>query len=346
MSALDDVAEAPAAQRDELTGMFDEADAGAREASQPMSESQELMDEFALDEGEGSSADELLGELEQFGEELDDGMGADSLQELDAGEMPGEEVNLFDELEEFQEEQVSAPADNLEASADNDIFDLGAGDAGLTELADDLEPSSSAAISSFTADEETRYQPERETRESRQQERDKSKFIQQELEGSQTGRKLVWSLLIVLLLAIMVGQVMYFKRAELMKYPQVVPALEAMCSVLSQYQVPCDLPLPKNLEAISMEEREVRSHPNTPNALLISAKIVNRADFEQPYPLLELSFSDMNQKLIARRTFKPKEYLGKEVDTTKGMPIDVPVRVVLEIVDPGPDAVNFEFNYR
>jgi hypothetical protein len=89
----------------------------------------------------------------------------------------------------------------------------------------------------------------------------------------------------------------------------------------------------------------VRSHPNTKGALLISATVLSGAGFVQPYPNLILTFSDMNQKTMARRVFKPTEYLKNTDEIEKGMQPETPVRVILEIVDPGPDAVNFEFEF-
>ena len=53
-----------------------------------------------------------------------------------------------------------------------------------------------------------------------------------------------------------------------------------------------------------------------------------------------------NEKVIAKRTFKPSEYLARDVNIEKGMEIDVPIKVVLEIVDPGEEAVNFKFDFR
>lgn len=155
---------------------------------------------------------------------------------------------------------------------------------------------------------------------------------------------IMWMLVILLLLVFLIGQFLYFKRAELVQYPAAKFAIEKLCSVIDRV-VPCDVPKPRDLGAIQLLERDVRSHPNTKNALLISATILSGASFVQPFPNLVLTFSDMNQQTIARRVFKPEEYMSSEADIEKGMQPEIPVRVVLEIVDPGPDAVNFEFEF-
>ena len=50
--------------------------------------------------------------------------------------------------------------------------------------------------------------------------------------------------------------------------------------------------------------------------------------------------------VLARRVFKPEEYLAKEVDINSGMKAGVPIKIMLEIVDPGEAAVNFNFDFR
>lgn len=152
----------------------------------------------------------------------------------------------------------------------------------------------------------------------------------------------VWTVLVLVLVVGLAGQVVYFQRAELAKYPAVQPWLERMCGVLSQY-VPCDVPPPRDLSAIRLMERDVRSDPETPNTLVIKATMVNEASFDQPYPRMRLRFSDINQNLVAERNFAPSEYLTEGVDAEGGMKKDLPVRVALKILDPGKEAVNFEF---
>ena len=93
-------------------------------------------------------------------------------------------------------------------------------------------------------------------------------------------------------------------------------------------------------------DRNVVSHPNAENALLITSTIKNNAEFVQAFPDMVLTFSDINQKVIAHRTFKPEEYLAKDVDIAQGMAPGIPIRITLEIVDPGEAAVNFEFDFK
>ncbi len=152
----------------------------------------------------------------------------------------------------------------------------------------------------------------------------------------------VWGGVIALLIVVLTGQYVYFQRAELARYPALKPWLDSMCGVIGQY-IDCDIPPPRDLATIRLVERDVRSHPDLPNTLLITATIVNDAPFDQPFPNMQLRFSDINQKAVAKKKFTPKEYLGKDADMAAGMKSGVPVRISLKIIDPGEQAVNFEF---
>ena len=151
--------------------------------------------------------------------------------------------------------------------------------------------------------------------------------------------------LIVILMVVLAGQFIYLKREALVKYPQMLPILELECKLIGMV-MPCEVPARKALDQIDLLDRNVVSHPNAENALLITTTIKNIADFNQPFPNMVLTFSDINEKLVARRTFTPEEYLAKDVSIEQGMEVGVPVKVILEIVDPGEEAVNFQFDFK
>lgn len=154
-----------------------------------------------------------------------------------------------------------------------------------------------------------------------------------------------WSVLIILLTVVLVGQFMYFKKEELVKNAWMKQPLELMCQVVS-YVHECVVPEPKDIGEIELVKRAVGTHPNRKGALLITAIIKNRAEFTQAFPGLELSFSDINRKIIARSVFSPPEYLSKSVDIVAGMNTMIPYRLKIEIEDPGEDAVNFEIKFK
>jgi predicted Zn finger-like uncharacterized protein len=146
--------------------------------------------------------------------------------------------------------------------------------------------------------------------------------------------------IICALLLLLGVQWVYFNRAALAAQNDWRPGLQTLCAVLR-----CELPLQVDLSRIELLNRDVRKHPQVAGALLINATLVNRATFPQPFPILELTFSNASGTPVASRRFSPAEYLGDRTDLKPGMPVDVPLQVVLEIEDPGEDAVSFQFEF-
>jgi predicted Zn finger-like uncharacterized protein len=142
---------------------------------------------------------------------------------------------------------------------------------------------------------------------------------------------------LVLLLGL---QWVFFHRDVLAAEGLFTPAMERMCEVLH-----CKLPLQVDLAQFGIVERDVRKHPVVDDALLINVSFENRADFAQPYPWFEVSFIDKAGSPVAMRRFSPREYLGKGVDIESGMLPQSPVQVVLEVIDPGEQAVSFQFGF-
>ena len=147
-----------------------------------------------------------------------------------------------------------------------------------------------------------------------------------------------WIIGSLVLMLSLIGQVVYFDRDELAKDASLRPGLIQMCELLG-----CTLSQPYDIAKIEIIGRDVRSHPTARNALVVSTTLINNASFVQPFPLLTMTFSDINGTKIAQRRFTPREYLHNDTDLAAGMTPDMPVRVELELVDPGKAAVNYEF---
>lgn len=156
---------------------------------------------------------------------------------------------------------------------------------------------------------------------------------------STTSATVAWAFANVALIFLLLGQYSYFQRDELAQYPELRPWLGRLCMLAG-----CEVPLQKDVSRIGLVNRVVQSHPQQDNALLIDVTLVNDASFTQPYPVLELRFSDLNNRLVAGRRFRPEEYLAPGTDISQGMSPKEPVHLALEIADPGKDAVSFQFN--
>ncbi|MCF6364040.1 MAG: zinc-ribbon domain-containing protein [Gammaproteobacteria bacterium] len=164
--------------------------------------------------------------------------------------------------------------------------------------------------------------------------------LQEEKAASLHPPATLWVIGSLLMLMLFLAQASYFYRDELaLRKPELRPWLEQACSYLD-----CNLRPPIHQGRIDILGWDVRSQPNTPQALIASTTLVNKTTEPQPYPLLTLRFSDMNGASIAQRRFLPREYLSAGTDIQAGMAPDTPVVVELALVDPGKQAINFEFH--
>ncbi|PSS57473.1 DUF3426 domain-containing protein [Pseudomonas sp. BBP2017] len=155
------------------------------------------------------------------------------------------------------------------------------------------------------------------------------------------GKRLLWIFLVLLAAAALAGQYIWYHFDELARQDQYRPWFQQICP-----QVGCNVPSRVDIARIKSSNLVVRSHPDFNGALIVDAIIYNRAPFTQPFPLLELRFADLNGQLIASRRFKPAEYLSGELAGKGEMPSQVPIHIALDILDPGPKAVNYSLSFR
>jgi len=149
-------------------------------------------------------------------------------------------------------------------------------------------------------------------------------------------------LAIAILASIAAGfaQYAYYNRASLVKIAELRPWLEKACAYAN-----CTLPQPKDTKQFLLSSKNIFTHPNVENALMVSATIVNQASFTQDYPIIELRFANVRGETIAARRFKPDEYLHIPKDQISKMLPDTPVSFILEIKDPGSEMVSYEFDF-
>lgn len=154
------------------------------------------------------------------------------------------------------------------------------------------------------------------------------------------GRWIAWSLLNLIGASALAGQYVSYHFDELARQDQYRPWFEQLCP-----EIGCKLPSKVDVAQIKSSNLVVRSHPEFNGALVVDAILYNRASFSQPFPLLELRFADMSGQLLASRRFKPGEYLGGELAGQTEMPPQTPIRISLDILDPGAKAVNYSLSF-
>lgn len=150
-------------------------------------------------------------------------------------------------------------------------------------------------------------------------------------------KPVLWMVGILLLLIITLLQLIYYQRYPLLS-SQYQQQILHLCQIL-----PCDDSRFSSLSQIKLIERNVFSHPTRDNALMISGSFINKAPFSQPFPGLLISLSDLKGQLIGNRHFSANEYLADK--SLKRMPPGKAIQFRLEIIDPGTDALTYEFEF-
>ncbi len=146
---------------------------------------------------------------------------------------------------------------------------------------------------------------------------------------------------IFILVFALVGQMVLFRSYQLAnQFPSLAPTLSSLCE-----SIPCRFSGNTDVSQIELINRNVRSHPNQKNALLISTAFKNKAHFDQPYPTIAIKLSDLSGHIVATRYFTPEEYLEGLYNKFLLMESGTPVHVTLAVLDPGDDAINFEFSF-
>ncbi|MGS2722774.1 DUF3426 domain-containing protein [Porticoccus sp. GXU_MW_L64] len=154
---------------------------------------------------------------------------------------------------------------------------------------------------------------------------------------SKPKRNPLWAIACLLAITLLPLQYAHFNTNSLAKNPQYRPWLETLCQITG-----CKVPAQTDLSKIKPSHLMVSSHPSQTNALLVEAVIENHADFPQPLPQLLLTFSNLNGQTMAQRQFRPEEYLHGEMQSRTLFPPRRPVRIRLELADPGPDATSYQ----
>lgn len=157
-----------------------------------------------------------------------------------------------------------------------------------------------------------------------------------ERQPATNGRNLRWSAL-ALAAGLAIGiQYLYFHVDTLGANQENRRWLNQFCQLL-----PCEVAPLVDKSLIKSTKLLIHSHPDRPNALTVDAVIINYAPFDQPFTDLLLTFEDLQGEIVAQRRFEPRDYLYGELTGAVVMPSRQPVRLSLEILDPGPAAVNF-----
>jgi predicted Zn finger-like uncharacterized protein len=129
------------------------------------------------------------------------------------------------------------------------------------------------------------------------------------------------------------GQALFHFRGELaIAMPSLRPALETLSLALGD-----PLPLPRHADLVSIEASDLQADPARGNLLMLNATLRNKARYGQAWPSLELSLTDTQDTVIARRIFAPQDYLPAKsaADPVFSGDSDFAVRLWIETLNLG-----------
>ena len=128
-------------------------------------------------------------------------------------------------------------------------------------------------------------------------------------------RRWPWAIAAFLLLLTLFAQAAYFFRVDLAaRLPGLKPALASYCQLLG-----CSVPLPQKAGLMSIESSDLEAESEHENQISLNALLRNSAPYPQAFPHLELTLNDTNDTPLARRVFKPKDYLPPQESEQSGM---------------------------
>jgi len=152
--------------------------------------------------------------------------------------------------------------------------------------------------------------------------------------------RLAWGLATALLVLLTIANVAWTFRGPLLENPRISTWMN---QVLDLKPEPEGLLIdPARIQLVS---RDMHTHPTRSGILVLSLTFVNLAQRSQEFPEMEITLLDSTNQPVARRRFQPMDYLRTGTDTKAGLAADVYLPVLLELGDPGAQAVGFEIQF-
>lgn len=137
----------------------------------------------------------------------------------------------------------------------------------------------------------------------------------------------LWSCATLLLVLIGCIQSVYFLRNEIaIYYPNVKPYLVQACQKLS-----CSIELPRKIESIIIDDSDMQEDADHTGLIRFTSTLINSGSHVLAYPNLELTLTDVDDKPVLRRIFKPNEYLPAETNIADGIQAGEETRINLAI---------------
>lgn len=149
------------------------------------------------------------------------------------------------------------------------------------------------------------------------------------LRPGNTGKSRTWlwafaSLILVLTAGL---QSIYFLRDEIaIYYPVSKPYLLQACQKLA-----CTINLPKKIDFIVIDDSDMQEDAEHAGIVRFASTLINHGNHVVAYPNLELTLTDVDDKPVLRRIFKPNEYLAAGTNIADGIQSGAETRINLAV---------------
>lgn len=142
---------------------------------------------------------------------------------------------------------------------------------------------------------------------------------------SDTSHRWPWLLISLILVFAACAQSFYFLRDEIaIYYPGSKPLLIKICQ-----KIGCSINLPKQIEFIVIDDSDMQEDTDHSGLVRFSSTLLNSGTHVLAYPDLELTLTDVDDKPVLRRVFKPQEYLPANTNVADGMKAHEEIRIKL-----------------
>ncbi|MFC1664771.1 zinc-ribbon and DUF3426 domain-containing protein [Pseudomonadota bacterium] len=147
-------------------------------------------------------------------------------------------------------------------------------------------------------------------------------------------RTAAWWLSSIFLVLLALFQLKQFYLVDLAQFAAIRPYLKTMCIYAG-----CEVPPRHEFALIELIDTRVNPHPDSPDALRVTASLISRARFEQVYPHVQVTLKDRVGRIVGRQTYSPEQYLGSSI---KMLAPNVVEQITLDLANPDEAAVGYE----
>lgn len=145
----------------------------------------------------------------------------------------------------------------------------------------------------------------------------------------------------IVAIVLIAAQVVWYLLPSWISDPEKRWLPEQVCEIAG-----CKLEPLRDLTQLLLTNVVVRAHPERPGVRQIDLLLVNSGTFDQAFPDIEITFSTPAGDRVAWKRFIPVQYLAGDMKDATAIPRKTPVRISLEVTDPGALAYSYEITLK